>query len=667
MNFLKLVSLVLLCSGFLFAQEIPQKGSDYCSLKRMKSNISIHSSEEALASPTHSFDVLHYSLNVNLYANFSSPYPHSFTGIETITFRIDSLFSQLILDAVSTSLVIDSVGLAGKSFSHSKNLLRITIDSSYSYGDTASVIIYYHHLNVEDVAFYVSGGFVFTDCEPEGARCWFPCWDKPYDKATVDLKAKVPSTVKLGSNGRLAETTQNGDTTWYHWISRDPVSTYLVVISAKVGFNLDIVYWKKLSNPNDSIPFYFYWNNGESTADLNYIKQQIIPMTTYFSQLFGEQPFEKNGFATLNNLFSWGGMENQSLTSLCPDCWSENLVSHEYGHQWFGDMITCATWADIWLNEGFATYLEALWYEYTGGYARYKTDIVQNANYYLSHNPGRPIYNPTWATSVPGTDILFNTAMTYDKAGCVLHMLRYTLGDSVFFHALKAYASDTVKFKYKSATTEDFVQKISEAAGQDMQWFFDQWVFSPNHPYYQYSFSSKNSSDTTWEASINLKQVQKNAGFFTMPVEVKIHFSDGTDSLVRFMNNQNNQQVTWAVNKKPVSFNFDPNNNIVLKNALLLNAEQETPATPTLFALEQNYPNPFNGATQIRFSIPTNGFVSLAVYDLLGRKVKEVLNDFRSAGTYTVAIDASSLASGTYYYALNVNSFSATKKFVLVK
>ena len=86
-------------------------------------------------------------------------------------------------------------------------------------------------------------------------------------------------------------------------------------------------------------------------------------MTTY-SELFGEHPFEKNGFATLNNQFVWGGMENQTLTSLCPNCWDEGLISHEFAHQWFGDMITCATWADIWLNEGFATYTEALWLEH---------------------------------------------------------------------------------------------------------------------------------------------------------------------------------------------------------------------------------------------------------------------------------------------------------------
>ena len=109
--------------------------------------------------------------------------------------------------------------------------------------------IYYRHNNVSDNAFYAGNGLVFTDCEPEGARKWFPCWDKPSDKATVELRAKTPAVVKLGSNGRLADSITIGDTTYYHWVSRDPVATYLVVISSKIDYGLDIVYWPILSNP----------------------------------------------------------------------------------------------------------------------------------------------------------------------------------------------------------------------------------------------------------------------------------------------------------------------------------------------------------------------------------------------------------------------------------
>ena len=141
-------------------------------------------------------------------------------------------------------------------------------------------------------------------------------------------------------------------------------------------------------------------------------------MTTGFSQLFGEHPFEKNGFATLNNQFQWGGMENQTLTSLCPNCWSENLVSHEFAHQWFGDMITCATWADIWLNEGFATYWKRSGTNSRADTRAYKSDINNDASSYLSGNPGWPMYNPSWAITTPPNNTLFNYAITYAKGAC---------------------------------------------------------------------------------------------------------------------------------------------------------------------------------------------------------------------------------------------------------
>lgn len=542
-----------------------KRGYEYCSEK--KSSMNISSIELSPNSPKHSFDVLNYKLDLDLYSNFISPYPKSFTGSNTITFKVDSTLNYIELNAVNTSITVDSVRLAGVSFTHSSNILRINLDRTYFPGEVVDVKIYYKHLNVSDGAFYVSSGFVFTDCEPEGARKWFPCWDRPSDKATINLRAKVPATVKLGSNGRLADSVKTGDTIYYNWISRDPVTTYLTVISAKVNYNLDIVNW---TNPNTSeiIPIRFYWNAGENQTNLNDIKTKIIPMMTYFSQKFGDHPFEKNGFATLNNQFTWGGMENQTLTSLCPNCWSENLISHEFAHQWFGDMISPGTWADIWLNEGFATYLEAIWYEYTGGYSSYKQSIDGDASSYLSGNPGWAIYNPAWAITTPSTSQLFNTAITYSKGSCVLHMLRYVLGDTQFFNAIKAYATDTVNFKYKSAVTADFVTKINSETGQDLTWFFNQWIYNPNHPIYanKYYFVQ---NGNTWEVGFIAEQTQTNTIFFKMPIELKIRFTDLSDTTIRVMNDINSQHFVFVFNKQPQSIQFDPNNNIVIKQASL--------------------------------------------------------------------------------------------------
>ena len=176
---------------------------------------------------------------------------------------------------------------------------------------------------------------------------------------------------------------------FFNWVHNYPVATYITVLTGKVNYNLDIVDW-------NGTPIYFYYNTGENPSN---VESYIGDMADYFSATFCDHPFDKNGFATVSSEFTWGGMENQTLTSLCPNCWGESLIAHEFAHQWFGDMITCGTWADIWLNEGFATFLTALWLGERYGGNAYKNEIDNKANYYLSNNPGRPIYMPDWVNN----------------------------------------------------------------------------------------------------------------------------------------------------------------------------------------------------------------------------------------------------------------------------
>ena len=380
--------------------------------------------------------------------------------------------------------------------------------------------------------------------------------------------------------------------------------------------------------------------------------------------------------------FNWGGMENQTLTTLCGNCWSSNLISHEFAHQWFGDMVTCGTWADIWLNEGFATYSEALWYEYTSGYSSYKSDIVSDASGYLSSNPGWPMYNPQWAVVTPDVNTLFNTAITYNKGACVLHMLRYVLNDTnVFFNCLRGYAMDTANFKYKSSATDDFTAKISQVSGQDLTWFIDQWVKQPNHPVYGNLYQFANNGNGTWNVGFQAKQTQSNTPFHRMPLTIKITFASGPDSLFRVDNNANNQIWIWTFNRQPTAFAFDPDNDIVLKQG---NTTAGTvPGTvgisstnnelPKVFALNQNFPNPFNPVTNITFDVPKRSNVLLRVFDITGKQVSEIYNGLSDPGKYTADFDATNFASGVYYYEVTANSpdggilFKDVKKMVVVK
>jgi len=634
-------------------------GAYQCSQKKQHSKLFSPMNLKSANSPKHSFDVLNYNLYFDIYTCYSTPYSKAFKANNTITIKVDSVLNQIQLNAVVSSLTIDSVKLAGTSFTHVNDILTITLDRIYNPGETLDVKIYYKHKNVTDNAFYAKNGYVFTDSEPEGARKWFPCWDKPSDKALVTIKARVPKTVLLGANGRLTDSTTIADTTYYTWTSADPVATYITVLTSRKNWNLQIIYWHKISNPQDSVPLRLYYN-GDSGEDPSFIASILPEMTTFYSQKFGEHPFEKNGFATLNDDFSWGGMENQTLTSLCADCWQEPLVAHEYAHQWFGDMITCATWKDLWLNEGFATHIEALWAEHNGGYSAYKADVLDKANYYLQNNPEWAIADPSWETTTPSTNVLFNYAVTYCKGASVLAMFRYVVGDIVYFNTLHTYANDP-EFKYQSAIIPDFIAKINQYTGQDYTWYFNEWLTQPNHPIYANTYQIINQGSNNWAVQFIANQTQGNTGFFKMPIELKINFSDGTDTLVKVMNDVNNQVFDFAFLKEPDTLIFDPDTNIILKQAtisLITGINNNISNLGTFTA----YPNPSSGL--INMILPfKNELVSISIFNLQGQNIysEQIIADHNTFKQ----IDLSKYGNGNYLIKISNYYKIYTKKILL--
>ncbi len=579
----KIISLLLLVNFAIFSYAQNAGGHDdgakSCSHhKILKKNHFLHNKSPNV--PTHSFDVLKYDLDLDIFNCFTSPYSHAFNGTDTITFKVIEELGSIKLNAKNSSLQINYVGSAGVSFTHTNDTLEIQLDNTYFTDDIVEVSIDYSHNNIDDGHFYAGNGFVFTDCEPEGARCWFPCWDKPSDKATTNITVRVPTNVLLGSNGTLDNEWEEGGAKFFNWVNNYPVATYITVLTGKVNYNLDIVDW-------NGTPIYFYYNDGEDPSD---VEAYIGDMADYFSETFCEHPFDKNGFATVSSEFSWGGMENQTLTTLCPNCWGEGLIAHEFAHQWFGDMITCGTWADIWLNEGFATFLTALWFGERYGSDAYKDEIDSKANSYFSGNPGRAIYMPEWVNNTPSNGQLFNFSITYCKSACVLHLLKYVLGDEVFFEAVSSYASDEENFKYKSAVTEDFITKIETISGQELDWFFEQWIYSPNHPEYENIYQIIDNGNGTWTTYFQTLQTQSGI-YFQMPIEIRTNFDDGTNTTEQVFNNENGQVFSFTYDKQPTNVYFDYENKIVLKEATLTGVTSNNPINLSAYSVSSSQIN----------------------------------------------------------------------------
>lgn len=609
----------------------------------------------------HSYDVLQYKLEVDLYDNFASPFPKTFDAFETITFRVDSTLNSIMLNAVNTSLEIDDVGLAAISYTHANDTLTLQLDQTYNPGDEVQVNIWYHHLNVADQGLYVSGGFVFTDFPPEGARKVFPCWDRPSDKATWDLTVKVPATVRLGSTGYLADSTIVADTLWYHWVSDNQVSTYLITWTSYSNWNINVTYWNNTYVPGDSTPIWLY---KKPTENITNAVAKIPLMTDFFAEKFGVYPFSKIGFATITT-FPWGGMENQTMVNLRPNGYSdEPLIAHEHSHMWFGDLITCGTWADIWLNEGFATYCAQLWLEHQSGYTAYKNKMNSLANQYLSGNPGWPLYNPEWAIQTPSANALYNVAVSYNKGACVLFQLRYVLGDSLFFEVMNAYATDT-NYMYKCAVTEDFVAVTNEVTGEDYTWFFDEWVYAPNHPFYENVWEMEDMGGGQFKILLHMNQTQTNTVFFKMPIEVLVEFNDGTDTVVTSWNDANPQTLEWIFDKYPTNVTFDPNRNILLKHGTTVVGEREM--APSGFFLKQNNPNPFRDQTHVSYAIPTAGHVRITLLDHAGKSVMVPVDRSHLAGEYGFTLKGNDLDSGIYYCTMEAGKSTQTIKLIVLK
>ncbi|RMF69554.1 MAG: T9SS C-terminal target domain-containing protein [Calditrichaeota bacterium] len=615
----------------------------------------------ATATSARDLDVTYYRLELAI-----DPSAKQLSG--EVTIRAVSLVDDLqevTLDLFNNMAVAEVRSGQSLSYLHKSNKLTVTLSHAYGVGEIVELRVVYAGQPM------LAGGFASFDfdthagkpiistlSEPFGAPTWWPCKDDPADKAdSVDVVVTVPGSLFVASNGRLLDVATNPDgTKTYFWAERYPISTYLVsvAITNYAIFSDTFRYGDGQSMPVD----FFVYPEHLSAAQEDF--SVTVPMLEYYSTLFGLYPFVKEKYAMAE--FPWAGaMEHQTCTSygsglVRGDHRYDWVVGHELSHQWFGDLVTMKFWSHIWLNEGFASYAEALWSEHVGGEEAYH-------NYIDSFDLG-PF--PTSVFVYDSTDVaaLFSRTV-YDKGAWVLHMLRHVMGDDAFFSALQQYNQT---YAFRNATTENFRDVCEASYGHDLDWFFQQWVYGKFRPSYQYSWAQ---SSATHLVSLKVKQVQSSTGLFKMPLDVRVSTDSGLQTFVVW-DSLASQDFQLQVSGAATDVQIDPDGWVLKEIEQVPTAVAENDV-PEQFVLFQNFPNPFNAGTEITYTLPRGGVVKLILYNVLGQEVRTLQSGFQPAGRYTirwdgVGADGRLQPSGVYFYRIKLdNTALPVRKMLLLK
>jgi len=515
-------------------------------------------------------DVQHYDLEIVL--DMSST-----TVDATLTMTAESLDGALdtaVLDLndnggqMVVSWVDQGPSTAPLSFTHNGASERVfvTLPAAVPAGATFTVRLRYGGIPSTEGAVFGSIPYrvsthnstpvLYTISQPYNARCWWPCKDVPADKATLAMHITCPDAYIPVSNGGLDSIVNHGDGTHtYHWIESYPIVTYLVSLACTNYQVSSGTYTAQDGLTTMEVAHYLYPEN--YALESNAING-TLDVLDYFSQLFGEYPFltEKYTTATWGNGF---GMEHQTATSLPGGELDEEGYGrrnvHELAHMWFGDAVALGHYDHLWLNEGFATYSEALWDEHAEGTAAYHSTV----NGWSTHD--------TYPLVGPRADE-FNGYIVYRKGGWVLHMLRhvveyYTGDDEDFFDAVRVYYQT---YEHGNALSDDLKNVFEAQIGVDFDYFFDEWLYRAVRPTYQWAWSARVSGASTY-LDLYVHQTQ-SGGPYTMPLDFEVENLGGSTQIVKVFNDQQIQQfeVDLGPGATPVQVTFDPDR-WILKNA----------------------------------------------------------------------------------------------------
>ena len=621
--------------------------------------------EQMMERCPHSFDVLNY--NVILRINTDTEVIYGNTKVTSVSQAAD--LSSISLDF--TILTVDSVLSAENPASYVYNDPTLTVDlgQSYGVGDTFDVRVVYHgHPGNEGPGGF--GGFWFDGAPtmafqmgvglnadpPSMGKYWIPCYDWPCDKATADYRVTVGgSGKKVVCNGVLVETIIDpvGNTATYVWSETHQIPPHLMTVHARK-------YNEMVDSTYDWIHYWVYPTDAEN-AKIHF--QNVNIMMDSFIARYGAYPFSKFGYVAATK----GDMEHQTCVTHNAMTIQANhnydwLLAHEMAHQWWGDCVSVNDWRDVWLSEGFATYSEAIFNEYAYGPVTYRAYMQQSLmNPVLNSPENFPIYDPNflWGTTV------------YEKGGCVLHMLRHVIGDSVFFDVLAAYRQ---AYEYSSAVTAEFQGIAETVSGQDLDWFFNEWIYDVGWPVYEYSWHAFEQGGP-YALNLVIDQVQTNGPVFIMPMDVKITTVAG-DTTVYVAVIDDHEVFDFVVNAEPTGVVIDPDNWILneggeVPHAGVTDEGRDVAGEPDL-RLEQNAPNPFGPVTTISFSVPSEQDVRLEIYNAAGQRVACLVNRAVPRGWSQVTWNAkddrgNEVAPGTYFCRLSTKDGSPVTRMIVVR
>ncbi|MEO5777940.1 MAG: M1 family aminopeptidase [Flavobacterium sp.] len=637
---MKKIYLLLLCFtiSFVFAQ------------KNLNKNNSIAEAEMKSAS-----QLMNIEVNPNT-ANYNITYHRlEFTVNPTVKFITGKVFTTYTALTNMTTITFDfanelvassvKMGAANLTFvENTNNELIITLPATQLAGTSATVEINYSGVPPANgfdsfvKSTHNGSPIIWTLSEPFGARDWWPCKQDLNDKIdTIDVYITAPSQYIAVSNG--VETTApiiSGANKTTHFHHGYPIPAYLICMAVA---NYSVYNQTGGTAPNEyPIINYIY---PEDLADVQSQLDETPGILNLYENLFEVYPFhnEKYGHAQ----FGWGGgMEHTTVSFMVG--FSRQLIAHEMGHQWFGDKITCGSWKDIWLNEGFATYLATLVIENFDGvdaFVNEKQSMIDN----ITSSPAGNVYlTDAQATSV---NRIFSSRLTYDKGAMVLEMLRFKLGDALFFQGVRNYLADP-NLAYKYALTTDLQSHLEAVSGQDLTEFFNDWIYDQGYP--TYTITAQNWGAGQAKFVINQTQSDASVSYFEMPVPVRIHGAGGQQADLSLNNTFDGEEIIANVPFPIASVEFDPERHIISANSIVTLGNQN-------FDLDNAvsiYPNP--GSDVIHIQMPTTSTLEkVIVYNNLGQKVME---------NSTLDFSVSSLSTGVHYVDIQTAEGIYHKKFI---